>query len=81
MLRNKLVILFLIVCTSAAFGRNPSSVTPVNLLCEYLTNPSGLDVQHPRFSWILQSRNDSEYGQRQTAYRIRVYSSPEKTEE
>jgi len=78
MLRNKLVILFLIVCTSAAFGRNPSSVTPVNLLCEYLTNPSGLDVQHPRFSWILQARNDSEYGQRQTAYRIRVYSSPEK---
>jgi len=77
MLKNKLVILFLIVCTSAAFGRNPSSVTPVNLLCEYLTNPGGLDVQHPRFSWILQARNDSEYGQQQTAYRIRVYSSPE----
>ncbi len=77
-MRNKVAILFLIFCTSAAFGRNPSSVTPVNLLCEYLTNPTGLDVRHPRFSWILQARNDSEYGQRQSAYRIRVSISPEK---
>ena len=77
-MRNKVVILFLIFCTSAAFGRTPASVSPVNLLCEYLINPTGLDLQHPRFSWILHARSDNAYGQRQTAYRIRVGSSPEK---
>lgn len=74
-MRNKVVILFLIFCTSAAFGRPSSSVTPVNLLCEYLTNPTGLDVQHPRFSWILRARRERDYDQRQTAYRILVCSS------
>ena len=27
---------------------------PANLRCEYLTNPMGIDVTHPRFSWVLE---------------------------
>ena len=43
-----------------------------NLRCEYETNPLGLDVQSPRFSWQLFSE---QRGDRQTAYRILVSDS------
>src|SRR3984893_4662811 len=44
-----------------------------HLLCENLSNPIGLDVTKPRFSWQLQSdkRNVT-----QTAYEIRVSDQP-----
>ena len=54
---------------------NKSSVTPVNLRCEYLENPLGVDTTQPRFSWILESQTRGEY---QTAYRILVASDREK---
>src|SRR5690348_12351479 len=44
------------------------------LQCEYLVNPMGIDAANPRLSWTLQSRLR---GERQTAYRILVASSPE----
>lgn len=50
---------------------------PSRLTCEYLDNPSGLDVERPRFSWILKAKNDKEYGQMQTSYRIIVSNSLE----
>jgi hypothetical protein len=31
----------------------PDLSPPVNLLCEYVANPVGLDVSRPRFSWML----------------------------
>lgn len=40
-----------------------------------MTNPTGLDVLVPRFSWTLQPTNEMAYGQRQTAYRVLVGSS------
>ncbi|RFZ85387.1 alpha-rhamnosidase [Mucilaginibacter terrenus] len=42
---------------------------PVNLRCEYLVNPLGIDATHPRFTWML---NDSRQGAKQTAYRLVV---------
>jgi len=45
-----------------------------SLLCEYRENPIGIDTPAPRLSWQLDSK---ERGQRQTAYRILVASSPE----
>ena len=27
-------------------------LAPINLKCEYLTNPVGIDVRLPRFGWI-----------------------------
>ncbi len=40
---------------------------PVQLACEHLINPLGIDAANPRFSWQL---NDRENGARQTAYEI-----------
>jgi hypothetical protein len=48
-------------------------IQPSDLRCEYLTEPLGIDVPHPRLSWVLQS---SERGQYQTAYQILVASDP-----
>ncbi|MCL4864166.1 MAG: family 78 glycoside hydrolase catalytic domain, partial [Caldilineaceae bacterium] len=44
-----------------------------HLLCEYRTNPLGIDVTAPRLSWRLQS---DRAGARQTAYRVRAASDP-----
>ncbi|WP_202624307.1 glycoside hydrolase family 78 protein [Steroidobacter agaridevorans] len=47
----------------------------VNLRCEYLVDPLGIDERAPRLSWILESERR---GARQMAYRIRVASTAEK---
>jgi len=52
-----------------------SSITPLELKCEYAVNPLGIDTPQPRFSWILES---SQRGQMQTAYQILVASSEER---
>ena len=44
---------------------------PLSLKCEYLTDPMGIDVRQPRFSWVLQH---SERGQIQSAYQALVAS-------
>ncbi len=49
-----------------------AQMTPVQLRCEYLVNPLGLDVRQPRLSWVLQA---SGRAQVQTAYRILVADS------
>lgn len=54
----------------AAEGPQP----PLNLRCEYLTNPLGIDVKLPRFFWVLAH---SERGQKQTAYQVIVSTKPE----
>ena len=46
-------------------------LTPVQLRCEYLVNPVGLDELQPRLSWAVES---DQRGQKQTAYRILVAS-------
>ena len=47
---------------------------PTDLLCEYTANPVGVDVLHPRFSWVLRH---SERGRAQSAYQILVASTRE----
>ena len=47
---------------------------PSDLLCEYTSNPIGIDVPAPRFSWIPKH---SERGKVQSAYRILVAGTPE----
>lgn len=46
-----------------------------DLKCEYADNPIGVDVAHPRLSWVISSQ---QRGQMQTAYQILVASSKEK---
>ncbi|MGB0257957.1 MAG: family 78 glycoside hydrolase catalytic domain, partial [Coraliomargarita sp.] len=50
------------------------TMTALDLRCEYLHNPLGIDVVQPRLSWRLEAQ---ERGQKQTAYRILVASSAE----
>src|SRR4030095_5048671 len=57
-------VLFIATVTNA-------QVKVQNLLCENLTNPIGLDVQQPRFSWQLVSDQRNVF---QTAYEIIVSS-------
>lgn len=47
----------------------------VNLRCEYLSNPLGVDAIFPRLSWQIVS---SKRGDAQLAFQIIVSSSPEK---
>ncbi|MFQ8827928.1 MAG: alpha-L-rhamnosidase N-terminal domain-containing protein [Alistipes sp.] len=54
-----------ITCRAAEVG---------SLLCEYLADPLGIDATRPRLSWIVSS---PLRGDRQTAYRVLVASSPE----
>ena len=51
-----------------------SRVSVKQLRCEYRVNPLGIDVVKPQLSWVLHS---TDRGQRQTAYRLLVASSPE----
>ena len=50
-----------------------STVAFDHLTCEYLVDPLGIDVIHPRLSWQEQSTDD---GYTQSAYRIIVSSTP-----
>ena len=51
-----------------------AAVVPVNLQCEYRSNPLGLDVAQPRLFWQVQS---GERDQGQAAYHVLVASSKE----
>ena len=53
---------------------NKGPLVPVQLSCEYLRNPSVLDVAQPRLAWINLAGN-GERGQKQTAWQVRVASS------
>ena len=71
MIVRKLIFLAILVMT---LGKALAvDVKPVALRTEYLINPLGLDSLAPRLQWQLVS---NERGDKQTAYRILVASSP-----
>lgn len=51
-----------------------AALSPSNLKTEYLENPQGLDVPHPRLSWILAAEGRAQY---QSGYQIQVADSAE----
>jgi alpha-L-rhamnosidase len=67
-------ILLLWTANLLVFNMAIAKLTPTHLTCEYLQNPSVVDVLQPRFSWINLAE-DNERGQKQTAWQIRVASS------
>jgi len=73
------LLLFIINFESDAVGSEAvikrTGIVPVELRCEYLTNPEGIDIPDPRFYWKLVS---DENGQYQSAYEILVATSREK---
>jgi alpha-L-rhamnosidase len=78
----------LLACLSASAAAAPRTVrtarvaalTPANLLCEYLTNPLGIDETRPRLSWESKAVNAEARGLSQTAYQIVVASEVERLE-
>ena len=52
-----------------------ASIAPSALQCEYEASPV-LDIQNPRLSWINLNAAQAQ-GVEQTAYRIRVATSPD----
>ncbi len=72
----KRLLFFLLLSNSAAFGQ----VEVGDLTCEYLLNPSVVDEPHPRLSWINRAKNNGR-GQKQTAYQLKVASSPDRLQQ
>ena len=66
-------ILFFAVITFVCLSVE-AKIKPVKLSCEYLNNPSVVDVHQPRLSW-KNVADEGERGQKQTAWQIRVASS------
>jgi len=64
---TKLFIFLLLISGSRAFSAPKIEVK--ELICEYHTNPLGIDVQKPRLSWQIVS---AEENMLQTAYEIKV---------
>ena len=63
--------LFAIIATS---GKLTEACIPIDLSCEYLINPIGIDSPLPRFRWKIE---DARQGALQTAYEIVVGTNAE----
>ncbi len=74
MKRSALLFVVLFPLLSLSCHRR-ASLTPFDLRCEYVTDPTGLDVSvlRPRLSWRLPG---DVPGQRQTAWQVLAASSP-----
>jgi hypothetical protein len=72
-----LMLLFGILTGVCHGAGGQASAVPVDLRCEYLTAPLGIDVLQPRLSWRLAAIRSEARGQRQTAYQVLVASSRE----
>ena len=75
----KLFSLALIFAMSLSFlsteAKTQSSIRAVDLRCEYAADPL-IDIAAPRLSWINSNLSQAR-GVEQTAYRVRVATSPE----
>lgn len=70
-MKTLLVLFFFSIYTlPSAFAISTKEIT--DLMVEYRTNPLGIDVEKPRFSWKMCDANHTR-GQKQTAYRIEVW--------
>lgn len=69
------VLLSLILVSCKQESASTAELKAVELTCEMMKNPMGIDAPNPRLSWSLQSE---ARGVKQTAYRILVASSKEK---
>ncbi|MDR1865329.1 MAG: glycoside hydrolase family 78 protein [Bacteroidales bacterium] len=74
---RKIAFIFIVCATCIACEQQKGGLTPVELQCEYQTEPTGIDVPEPRFSWQLLDPRHVR-GQSQTAFHIMVASSPKR---
>ncbi len=73
---KKLLLLLpaLLLITACNEKQTKDTVHPVDLRCEMLKDPLGIDVKEPRLSWKLTS---DQKGELQTAYQVMFSSSKE----
>lgn len=71
---RKILVALVLASVWGAAAVAQGSLIPVQLRCEYLVNPVGIDVAKPRLGWILEAEGRNR---RQTAYELRVASTPE----
>nr|WP_319511248.1 family 78 glycoside hydrolase catalytic domain [uncultured Draconibacterium sp.] len=74
----KKLLLFLCFLAIGSLMAN-AKIKPTQLTCEYLKNPSVVDVRQPRLAWINVAE-EGERGQLQTALQIRVATTKDKLE-
>lgn len=70
-----LTLILLLSINLSIFPQKKSELIPIDLTTEYLTNPTGLDIPHPRFSWKPATVDMNAFALKQTAYRILISSS------
>jgi alpha-L-rhamnosidase len=70
------IFILAILCAFLPDVASAAEKAPRDLRCEYLTDPLGIDVAVPRFSWKLEPI-PGERGRMQVAYQVRVASSRE----
>lgn len=70
---NTVIICLLLIINTGCTDSEKLIVS--DLKCEYITDPLGVDIQQPRFSWTISSELR---GVSQSAYRILVAGSPKK---
>lgn len=55
---NRVLLLGLVLVKSVFVAASQERCVPVGMLCEYLSNPLGIDVLHPRLRWHLDDVRD-----------------------
>jgi alpha-L-rhamnosidase len=72
-----LCVVVLLATILFSCSKKEEAVEVVDLTCEYLTNPTGIDEVSPRLNWKILARKNNV---KQQAYRIIVSSTPQKLE-
>ena len=68
----KVLTMLVLLTDGAILAEAASKPVPVQLRCEYLNSPLGIEAMRPRLSWIITS---DQRGQKQMAYQVLVASS------
>jgi alpha-L-rhamnosidase len=70
-----LLLLSLVFSSINAFCNSTTTNEPIELRCQFIENPNGVDVTNPNLSWIINTNNLTVRNVNQTAYQIMVASS------
>lgn len=74
MIHNLKISFTILLITLSMMCYGKSKVKVVNVQCEYLDSPIGIDVSRPRFTWALDG---DAYDIAQLSYRLEIASKPE----
>jgi alpha-L-rhamnosidase len=74
---KKLLFSLVLLTEACICYAQTASIQPVNLRCEFMENPSGVDIMNPELSWTADATNPKNRSMRQTAYQVLASTSPE----